>query len=1198
MKRLTFALGALMAFAGAFAQDPAEEPIITFKSNIYDNYGASNSFHFVIGTTEEVYIDVDCGSGKDEYLVTPAVYDSETQGIKGTTVTCNVGPDGIVKIYGDASLVDYFDAEGCYLDWIDLGNCTNLDILDLQHNELKHLDLSAYNKLSAIYLTGNPFTAETPLVVGTDHPNLVILEVDIIEHISPDFDITTYPELVNFDAYANHSLYHLDPSKCPKLVRLCVDSCPIRTLDVSKNTALQILNIEDSGITEIDLSNNTALTQLYMRKDSGTLNVDRKFTNIDLTHNPQLYYFTAAGNRLTSIDLTRNPLLQHLNLAGNLLTSIDVSAQTELVNFDISNNNMDFATLPLPDPAWYDYVYNQRPIVVEKSYPAGHTFDMSSKILREGTSTDAVLYAYNVAANRATALDQSYYSYENGIVTLKKECVDSVYISFGNSAFPGVRLETSMFMVKNAQDFGKPTAVLSFSPGLYDGNALSFSVGLDGAAPGNPRKFFVDPGDGSMVECTATDAGLPLVPNVSTTKKQSGAVTVYIPEGEVLTAFGTDGITLYSIELNKATELRQLSLRNAQLYSADLRYNRCLQSLDLSGNNFSSIDLSGINGVYNKNVLSDIDLSHNTLSSVVLNDTRAIHNLNLSHNNLEAFSYKEFDFIETFDLSYNKLQSINLAYMTTADRVDVSHNSLTEVMLPDEGISMRELSLTDNLFSFSDLPQMPAGTSVYHYAPQSVITLPTKAPGVNLSSQNRIIDGQGTTFVWKTTSGETLAEGTDVRVSGGQTKFLAPAVGKMVYCEMTNPAFPDFSGENVLKTSVIEAAEAPTNLIASFVSTVSGQNAELSFAAEKDGTALYIDWTGTGENLEQYVLTTSYRRFSAKTTAEARVKVYTYSPEDHISVFSISGVSMSEMDASALADATTISISNAGLSEIRLPDTDKVQELFLDGNSLGNDFDFARYTHLFSLSLNNNKLTRLDLSHSPALALVSAGDNQISEVVFGNNDNLWLLYISNNNLEHIDFTGATGIEQLDLGHNQLSALDVSPLTRLIQLLVSGNKLTFATLPPVKDSYVSYVYANQQPVDAVCVDGKVDLSSQAMVGSTPTEYAWYIGVPEFDENGELTGENLYVDDEYTIENGVSTFLSKFEGVMCVMTNPEFENLYLYTNPMDVFTTGVENIAVDEAEPVYYNLQGVRIANPTSGLYIVVRGKTVTKEVIGE
>lgn len=34
----------------------------------------------------------------------------------------------------------------------------------------------------------------------------------------------------------------------------------------------------------------------------------------------------------------------------------------------------------------------------------------------------------------------------------------------------------------------------------------------------------------------------------------------------------------------------------------------------------------------------------------------------------------------------------------------------------------------------------------------------------------------------------------------------------------------------------------------------------------------------------------------------------------------------------------------------------------------------------------------------------------------------------------------------------------------------------------------------------------------------------------------------------------------------------------------------------ATPVYYNLQGIRIDNPTAGIYIVVRGTTVTKEII--
>lgn len=37
------------------------------------------------------------------------------------------------------------------------------------------------------------------------------------------------------------------------------------------------------------------------------------------------------------------------------------------------------------------------------------------------------------------------------------------------------------------------------------------------------------------------------------------------------------------------------------------------------------------------------------------------------------------------------------------------------------------------------------------------------------------------------------------------------------------------------------------------------------------------------------------------------------------------------------------------------------------------------------------------------------------------------------------------------------------------------------------------------------------------------------------------------------------------------------------------TGVENIAIEnEAAPVYYNLQGVRVANPENGIFIVVKG----------
>ncbi|MDE6463355.1 MAG: hypothetical protein K2L16_01805 [Muribaculaceae bacterium] len=46
-----------------------------------------------------------------------------------------------------------------------------------------------------------------------------------------------------------------------------------------------------------------------------------------------------------------------------------------------------------------------------------------------------------------------------------------------------------------------------------------------------------------------------------------------------------------------------------------------------------------------------------------------------------------------------------------------------------------------------------------------------------------------------------------------------------------------------------------------------------------------------------------------------------------------------------------------------------------------------------------------------------------------------------------------------------------------------------------------------------------------------------------------------------------------------------------------TTGVEGIVAEDAEaPVYYNLQGVRVDNPAAGLYIVVRGSKVAKEMV--
>ena len=54
---------------------------------------------------------------------------------------------------------------------------------------------------------------------------------------------------------------------------------------------------------------------------------------------------------------------------------------------------------------------------------------------------------------------------------------------------------------------------------------------------------------------------------------------------------------------------------------------------------------------------------------------------------------------------------------------------------------------------------------------------------------------------------------------------------------------------------------------------------------------------------------------------------------------------------------------------------------------------------------------------------------------------------------------------------------------------------------------------------------------------------------------------------------------------------------YTDYVNVDPAGVEGPVVDtDAAPEYYTLQGVRVANPSTGLYIVRQGSLVRKVCI--
>lgn len=1209
---LALCLGLAAAPTGAAqTTDDLGEPIITFKTNIYDTYGAENTFYIYLGTTETDYYDVDCGYGTSEYEVTSAYYNDESSSMVGTAIACSVPQgDGIVKIYGDASKIDYFVARGCYIEWIDMKKCVNLDIIDVCYNELKSLDLTPFTKLEAIYVGGNTFSAESPLKIGAPKPLLTILEMDIVDHLDQSFNLSDYPSMIAFDAYHNLDLRNVDPTGCPNLMTMSLDLTNVASLDVTKNPKLISLNISDTKIRDIDLSKNTNLTTLIAEHLSGNINTDYHLNGIDLSNNTKLTLLRLGGNKLTNVDISKNTALVTFNVRNNNISKIDVTNNTALYSVDLAYNDFDFATLPLPQSTWYEYYYQRNPMACEKSYAIGAEIDFSKRVLRESTETYARVMLDTPDAEPAE-LDSTYYTYSNGVVKFLQLPTDSVYIEFANTAFPDYSINSAKFLVKNADDMGKPNKELTFSAtSASAGKTVTFKVGVTGATATAPCDFYVDV-NGIRSTFTATTDGYPAADNVSITLPASGSATVdiYIPDGKNLSAFSLADLPLSSIDVTAASQLQHLTVTGCRLLKIDTKYNRLLKDLNLSNNRLSgTFTLAGVYGDYEKNILTDINLSKNYITDVTFVNVAHILKLNLADNRLSTFSLKNFDSLTDVDLSNNKLSGdFSLAYQAEAVNVNLSGNSISSLTTVDMP-NLKSFNIANNAMTLATLPDFTAIDS-YTYAPQQQLAIVAYAPAINLTEQNVKVNNYSTVFTLKKVDGTPLTEGVDFTGTGGAFKFINTELGN-VYCEMTHQAFPDFTGNNVFRTTATTVTGAPTTVVASFTTTENSETGSLVLTGHKS-TAVYIDWRGDGTEFLQYPMVSStYTAYTEqKTYAGANVKVYTYESPEDIKVFSVDGVAMSKLDASPLTKVETFTVCNAGLDEktITMPASEALYELNLEGNKFSTA-DFSQYASLTALSIGANNYTTFDASKSKKLQLLNIANNSLTSLKL-DNPILWSLAAGNNQLASISFAACPMMSQVVLSQNLLKNIDITPIKNTLRaLFLDGNLFTFATLPVPADypNLGSYFYGNQALLDVECVEGVVDLSELATICETPTVFTWFYGDATYDEDNETyVGEVLASQDdddpEYNISGGVTSFLTTFDTyVTGVLYNETFPNLYLLTKKITVDKpAGVEDVAVDgfdaNAPADIYNLSGVKVRSNAelsevnklaSGVYIVV------------
>lgn len=1164
--------GAFLIALTALASHAADEaPIISITSSAYSYNGSGSQFSILIGGYNEdgddpVYIDVDYGDGilvEEELL--PGGYSEDSTGDTGITWTGTflnipaIKENQQVKIYGDASKVFLLSASGIYATAIDIAAINQVAILDLSHNYLENLDLSGMSTLSYLDVSDNPFTGTQSLKIGPNKPYLEVLEMAMIDNIDQSFNLSDYPRLGSFVAYSNRGLKTVDPTGCPYLAQISIDSTPVESIDVSKNAGLVTLNVSDTKINAIDVSNNSRLTHLYV-SHAGSSYAKYKLTELDISKNTALTYLACGYNDLTELDISNCPSLNTLYAQYNYLSKIDISNNPALYRVDLSNNCFGFADLPLDPGTWNEYYYNQRPIAVDRSYAVGTPIDLKSKVIRSESDSQTYARVMTFSADNpytVTEVAEDLYTYADGVVTFNSALKDSVYVEFANSHLAEYSITTSNFMVKDEADFGKPLQAAVIGTLMTSGSTFEMFVGIDGADSSTPKSFGVDFGDGNVVDFTATSSLYDGSANISKTLQTTGYITVYVPEGSDLSSLVIKDMPLTKVDVGNSHSLRELTLDGCQLYEIDLSTNRILQSLNLDNNNLSTLNLAGSTTYNTKNSLTSVSARNNKLTSIDITDLGAIIDLDLSNNLLESMRITSAELLKSINLSNNKLTAIDFSRCYVIESINFENNSVVAFMLPTEN-PIRDFHCAGNGLTLLSLPAPSRFAGAYTYAPQADIVIPSIGPGADLSEQYRDIDGNTTRFTWKKADGSVLVEGTDITCNNGTARFLKTDLG-MIYCEVSHPSFPDFTGADILKTTQIETADMPTNVVAEFTTTAD-ETASLSLAAATEGTSLFIDWKGTGVELEQYTLHTDYTLFSAYTYKDADVKVYSYDPKPDVTVFSISGASMSSFDGSKLEKVTTFSLKDAGLESITLPPNTEMKELNLGGNKLSS-IDLSAYSNLVALSLNDNNFEgEFDLSRFPDLLVAGLAYNNLSGVKL-DNPQMYQLDLSANNISSIDLNGAPALTQVSLSQNNLSQIDVSMLKNLLALALTSNKFTFKTLPTPLNQYSVYNYANQADVEVECTDGKVDLSSVAELDGSTTEYRWFVGKPVYNEDTlELEGEELEADSEFTVENGTTSFNVSLDGLVGVMTNSTFPNLTLYTLPIDV-TSGITAITAD-------------------------------------
>lgn len=387
-----------------------------------------------------------------------------------------------------------------------------------------------------------------------------------------------------------------------------------------------------------------------------------------------------------------------------------------------------------------------------------------------------------------------------------------------------------------------------------DGNTRTLTIGL-----GVEGTVQIDWGNGEKVTSEVIPAynGYNQV-NVFGTVSGDGKVKIY---GDNIVYFEcssrVDGAQVLSLDVTKATTLKDLTANTNKLTAIDLTKNTELEKLTINNNQLTSIDISKCTKLttldIKNNLLTAIDITKNqALQYLAISENKFAGELDLSTNpalrnvyalNMELNSVKIGNNTASkplFSLNNNKLTSIDASGIQDAGNATLNliGNQLTEIKLPSAKMSI--LRISKNNFTLATLPDATTAAKNFTYAPQNdyVIAESYKVGDVlDLSSQTSAT--LNTQFAVYKSDKTALTEGTDYTVADGKITFLTAQ--EAVYVTMSSALYSKFTGTSIYKSTVTKVeGSTGINAVTAQGVKISTAGNEISISGLSQGDAVTV----------------------------------------------------------------------------------------------------------------------------------------------------------------------------------------------------------------------------------------------------------------------------------------------------------------------------------------------------------------------